>query len=385
MVPMARALIEAGHEVEVASASSIAPLVEQAGLMFRQAGLDPFRSPPAPADGLIEQYNPGIIGGKTRDLLGLMRESPSDVVVREPTDFAGLVAAEAAGLPHLTLGRSHFIPLEIWRNELGGAVDEVRAEVGLPPDPALADAFRFLYLDMVPPWFQPPEEQLPATLVSVQPSFYDGVMEGASRQGTSGVPVMRWLADAAPVVYVTMGSWYNHDHRLFQAAVDALAGDEFRVICTVGWDQDPSEMGTALPPNFHFERYVPQSLVLPYAQAVVCHGGYSTVVAALCAGVPVLIVPHGSDHMSNAIQCENLGVGLTIPLEELIAEDILLGVRLLRDDLAFRRAALELAEETKGLPGLDHAVQILEHLPALAASGQDVASYSRLLLDSRSQ
>jgi hypothetical protein len=378
MVPVARRLRAASHSVFFASARSIARHIELAGFDMVEAGLDP-SLPPEHSGVIVDQYSATVIGSKVHDLLEVMATTPVDVVVREPTDFAGLIAAETLGLPHVTLGRSHFLPADIWTEVLGDTLDEVRSHVGLPGDAGLTTAFRYLYLDLVPPWFQPAESVLPPSHVSIRPAFYDGEVEPdtARRRLRS---ITEWLCEGPPVVYTTMGTYYNRDDRLFRAVLEALAGEEFRVLCTLGWDQDPSGIGVALAENCRIERYVPQSLILPFAQSVVCHGGYSTVMEALCSGLPVLIVPHGADHVSNANQCEDLGVGLTLLPEELEPQYLLRGVRLLRDDRGFRARARVLAARTSSLPDLDHAVLLLERLPYLVATNQDVAAYSRAVV-----
>ena len=66
------------------------------------------------------------------------------------------------------------------------------------------------------------------------------------------------------------------------------------------------------------EQFVPQHEVLGHCDAVVCHGGSGTLIAALSLGVPVVVLPMGADQPDNADRCEELGVGIV--LDALTAE-----------------------------------------------------------------
>ena len=47
-------------------------------------------------------------------------------------------------------------------------------------------------------------------------------------------------------------------------------------------------------------RSAPHGSLLPAADVVVTHGGHGTVVKALAAGVPLVVMPHGRDQADNA-------------------------------------------------------------------------------------
>ena len=60
------------------------------------------------------------------------------------------------------------------------------------------------------------------------------------------------------------------------------------------------------------ERYLPHSAVLPRCDVVVSHGGSGTVIGALAAGLPSVVLPMGADQPLNAARCEALGVGVAL-------------------------------------------------------------------------
>ena len=93
--------------------------------------------------------------------------------------------------------------------------------------------------------------------------------------------------------------------------IDALAGVRARVLVTVGRHADPAELGP-LPANVHVERWVAQASVMPHAAAMVAHGGAGTTLAALAAGVPLVLLPLSADQPINARRVAELGAGLAL-------------------------------------------------------------------------
>jgi hypothetical protein len=100
--------------------------------------------------------------------------------------------------------------------------------------------------------------------------------------------------------------------RLYRATLERLADLPARILVTIGDDADPGELGP-LPANVHVERWVAQDAVIPRADAVVCHGGYGSVLGALAHGVPVVALPlFADDQWRNARRLEDLGAGIAL-------------------------------------------------------------------------
>jgi UDP:flavonoid glycosyltransferase YjiC (YdhE family) len=72
-----------------------------------------------------------------------------------------------------------------------------------------------------------------------------------------------------------------------------------RVLLTVGRRFHASTLGP-VPASVHVEPWVDQARVLNHADLVVCHGGSGTTLAALAAGVPLVMVPLFADQFENA-------------------------------------------------------------------------------------
>ena len=94
-------------------------------------------------------------------------------------------------------------------------------------------------------------------------------------------------------------------------AADALGQVQVRGLVTTGPAVDPAVISA--PPNVEVTRWVRHADVLPYCSAVVSHGGHGTVMKALIAGVPLVVVPLGRDQPDNAARVVHAGAGIRLP------------------------------------------------------------------------
>jgi MGT family glycosyltransferase len=140
-----------------------------------------------------------------------------------------------------------------------------------------------------------------------------------------------------------------------------LGQEPVNLILTIGHDQDPDVLGEQ-PANVHIERYIPQSLLLPYCDLVITHGGSGTVKDALSLGLPLVILPMGADQPLNARRCAALGVARVIEPDRRTAEAIREAANDVLQDPRYRQRAEGLRDEMQALPGLEYAIALLERL-----------------------
>jgi len=199
---------------------------------------------------------------------------------------------------------------------MGPKINAVRSRFELQPV-ANADALfgrppLLLYLTAEP--FEYPRTDWPANIVMVGPCEWDPPQVAPE-----------WLSEIdPPIVLVTTSSEFQDDHRLAQAALDGLAGEDVFVVVTVPAG-DASLV--RVPPNARVERFVPHGLVLQRAVCAVTHGGMGATQKALANGVPVCVVPFGRDQLEVARRVEVAGAGSRLPAGRLTPERLRAKVR----------------------------------------------------------
>jgi len=96
------------------------------------------------------------------------------------------------------------------------------------------------------------------------------------------------------------------------------------------------------PDNVTVTRWVRHADVLPYCSAVITHGGHGTVMKALIAGVPLIVVPLGRDQPDNAGRVVYVGAGIRLR-KNASADALRTAISRVIDDPRYRAAARHMA------------------------------------------
>lgn len=303
MVPLARALLAAGHEVLWAISAEMCPTIIQAGVPAVSAGLSSgdwrdnrdqhirdlaALSPEERTDRLaLWMFGEMLAPAMLHDLMAIIRSWRPTLFIHDSMEFAAPVAADTIGAVHIA---HSFGPLTPERRILDIAASASPLWTAAGTDvPRYGGIYDHLYLDIYPPSIQPTISGHVLRRQAVRPVAY--------APGVDKVPAV--LADdARPLVYATFGTELP-DQRPLKTVVEAISSLDVRVLATIGPRGNLDAFGPQ-PENVTIMRYVPQTAVLPHAAAAVSHAGSGTVLAALAAGVPQLCLPHFADQPLNA-------------------------------------------------------------------------------------
>ena len=380
ILPIARAARAAGHEIAFSSEPWLGGVVASAGfevLPDPGAG-DESTAAPATAEPPSEPSPP-----KTKPLLevdrareerdlrekfareGARRKAARllavadawrpDIVLTDEADFGTVIATERLGIPCVSV--VVLIAGGMLRPEVvASALDEVRAEHGLPSDPELRATRGALAIDPAPPGFRDPADPLLVRSLNVALVRPDAAAAAAA-------PPWEPVRQDGPAVYATLGTVFNQESGDLLARVIAAFEDHpGDVLVTVGDEIDPA--GFRAPQHVHVERFVPQAAVLPHVDLVLSHGGSGTVLAALAHGLPMVLIPMGADQPWNGDRCGALGLGRVLDPVAATPADIRASARDVLDDPSYRNAARRLAHAMQQLPGPEAAARALERLAA---------------------
>jgi N-glycosyltransferase len=302
--------------------------------------------------GQLIGFSAGMAPRFVADLLERGPDWGPHVIVREPTEFGSVIAAERWGLAYATVMWAITINPRYLMRE---AYAEVIRDFDLDAD-AVIDGFdRHLVIRSLPPeWQIAMSPDPPSTRTFAVPPF-DG-------SGRKLLPQRLRSLPPRPTVYVTLGLSFSHAPTVFRAVIDALGALDLNVIVTVGLSLDARLLGRP-PDNVHIARYIPGSLLLPLCDTIVFHGGFNTLHAALWHGLPSVIVPQaGGDQLPSAEHLAELGLGLHVPGPVPAAEELRDAVMRVLEEPSFATAARGFQTRMRSLPPLDVAVADLERL-----------------------
>jgi hypothetical protein len=280
-----------------------------------------------------------------------------DLVIHPPVDLAGPILAAQRGLPSVCYGFMHPLEQPVVSG-LADAVEPLWREAGLTPEPH-AGLYRARYLDPCPPTLRTGRGVVEAVARSIRPEIpADGVAQAS-------LPSWSQTLGGRPVLYVSLGTvpFFNQPAR-FQTLLEELVHDDLELIVTVSELHDPAALG-ALPSHVHVEQWLPLAAVLPRCDAVLCHAGSGTTLAALRAGLPLVLVPDGADQFTNAESCRAAGVARTLIPGDINPTAVRDAIRsILTPGAPERERARDVAEEIAAMPSAAEVATELDELVA---------------------
>ncbi|MEU8723466.1 nucleotide disphospho-sugar-binding domain-containing protein [Streptomyces antimycoticus] len=402
MVPLARALLGAGHQVRVAVPSECAAAVARTGLVPVQIGALPMavvRAPDAtrrprgiwptdwpvrPAALTPEQHGVlralgdrqvRIAEAMAQGLVAFARCWQPELVVHDASAYAGTVAAGALGVPAIGQLWGSAAVLRLDRQRLEGpplpgyarlmrryGADPAREpDLWLdpcPPSLALSSRARRLPVRLVPHDGPSPHETPPpyeARRAGPHPARQAAASNG--RRGPGGPrrsgPVRvcaAWDDASGPPDAVRAALW----------AAEARGVEVVRV----------GSAAEGRPPAGPLHR------VLPGCRALLHQGGGAAVLAAATAGVPQLVVAPRLEQQLNGAGLARAGAGIYLPADALdgtrrgaraVGGRLALDLFALLEQPSYAAAAHALRREALAMPGPDKAVLAVTRLTGPAA------------------
>jgi UDP:flavonoid glycosyltransferase YjiC (YdhE family) len=168
------------------------------------------------------------------------------------------------------------------------------------------------------------------------------------------------LAAATTVVHVTQGTLDMNPDDLLRPTIAGLADRDVLVVVTTG-GSDPASLGP-LPPNVRAAAFIRHDLLLPEVDVMVSNGGWGGVLAALQAGVPLVVAGDSLDKPEVARRVAWSGAGVDLrtgrPRPSRVAE----AVDRVRSDPSFRARARELGAAMTAAGGAARGADLIEQL-----------------------
>lgn len=240
-------------------------------------------------------------------------------------------------------------------NALGVPADR---HVGLMEIPRGSD----LYLQLTDETFEYPRADQPEQLKFVGPMLPDL---------TTDFPRPDWwdemLESRKPVIHVTQGTLATDSSELIVPALQALADEDVLVIVSTGGKPVDSVRLDPLPANARIARFIPYGPFLPHVDVMITNGGYGGVHLALANGVPMVVAGASEDKPEVANRVAWAGVGVNLRTGRPKPAQIKAGVRSVLNDPAYRERARQLQAR---FARHDAPTAVAEHIERLIAERQ---------------
>lgn len=367
LITIARAWLERGHHVVVASGPAVAPLVRAAGMEHRplvmSRGSNPGLLPTATQArdeardlaAFFEATRFGMVAtldhqarARATDLLwqprlvarrtiALVESVRPDTILVDHLAFAATIGLRAMGVSYgdVVLGHPTALPIEgetygvpvAWPSviqadpvELSSLVATARGVTEAftsayvhalrslrPGAPAIDDAFG-QHGDLV--LYDYPAAIHPAERTARLPRHV--FLGSVARSEAPPDDVADWLAEEPdrPLVVVSFGTFLSARSDVLARVAAALERVDARVALATGVS-DPAALGS-LPDRWLVRRVIPQVALLERASALVTHAGNNSVTEALRHGVPMLAMPFSTDQFDGAAAIERHALGVAI-------------------------------------------------------------------------
>jgi MGT family glycosyltransferase len=402
VLPLARTLVERGHEVTWITGRAYGAKVEATGARFHPfpeaidtslVGVYEFFPEYAALKGLAQTrymlkhlfLDPCSVELETIE--SVLQQFPADVLVSDVAILAPYFRSETRGPPSALIS---FVPLALpsrdtapyglgilpgdsWlgraRNRLLNLIghrillrgvtqyaNAIRRGLGLAPldKPFLRAMFELpdLVLCLTTPDFEYPRSDLPENVHFVGPVF--------PTLGARFKPPAWWhdLDGPEPVILVNQGTEATDLADLVQPTIRGLRDEPVLVIAV------PVQEGQLanLPDNVRAEPFIPFDRLLPHVDVMVSNGGYGGTQMALAHGIPLVVAGETEDKMEVAARVEWTGTGINLRTERPSPNQVRGAVKELLANPRYRERAGAIQASFAETDGPTRASELLESL-----------------------
>jgi len=366
-----------GHRVTVVHLADAARLVTAPEVGFApiaasSPSLDLFLARLADPTGLIGL--PRMIAaaaGMTRALLdgapAVLRSIGADAVIADSAEPAGPLVARHLRLPHavaatgLPLLRDSDVPPPFlgWRHR-ADAIGRFRNWGGYLVSNLLLRPITRVLNDYSRRWRLDGQADAPPAYVAQCPRGLDFPRSMLPPSFAYGAPWRRpeedvdLPVDGRPLVFCSLGTLQGQRRALFATMAAACAAVGARAVIGHGGGLS-GDQAAALPGDALVRDLWPQRAVLRRSAAAILHGGFNTVLDALAAGVPSVVLPIAFEQPGTAARLARIGASRVLSPLRLTVPALARALGQVMQQPGYRRAAGRLAGEMAAANGAAEA------------------------------
>ena len=167
------------------------------------------------------------------------------------------------------------------------------------------------------------------------------------------------IETSQPLAFASLGTLQGGRVALFRGIAEACRRLDLQVLVAHGGALSDRQ-ASSLPGRPIVRRFVPQRSVLSRAAVAITNGGLNTVLDALAAGVPLVIVPIAFEQGAIGARLVASGAGLVVPYGRATPIRLCAALTRVLAEPSFRAAARRLAAEIGVAGGVTRAADIVE-------------------------
>lgn len=369
MIPLARQLLKHGHLVAFGSSNDFSQSINNFG--FKALTTQPNWTEDNQICSVLRDQDKHIgsnhasyvvqnlfinsVGIKSIELMEkTIRTWKPNIVISEMTEFIGRLIAEKEDIAYASISFGIDLGKKNWNKIIGDSLNQIRFLLGLPLDRNLDHFIGKFNFCFAPLFYQPDSIPIFTNTHIFKPDLIDQLDQ-------EELPTWFNSLSPLPIVYVTFGNAFGRIRWIIKAIIDGLSKDPINIISTVGKDTDTNSFSNNYE-NVYIEPYIPNSLLLPHCEIIISHAGYGTVMGALKAGIPMVLIPLGADQNFHAKRCEELGVAIVLNADKISPSEVRKSVKTVFNSPKYRIEAQKLKQKFNSAPSLNNAIRLLEKL-----------------------
>lgn len=372
LVPVAKALRRAGHEVAVATGPAVKAQVERHGIEVLAIDGVPAPEEVSASDLALDtrQWCPELTGplvvpvfsdsltaAFAANLIDVAKAWGPDLIVRETNEYGGYLAAEVLGVPLAMVDIAPLITRLV--PDLTARLNRLRENLGLAAVDSFTHAHGGITAGLLPRAWYPEELRTPGLRHYRAPDPADSrPLDARFAQLPTDVPLV--LASYGTSTHWLLGA----DSNLMHITVEALGSSPVRAVVALGTKEALARWTGPRPDNVLLAAFVQQRMLVETCDVFLTHAGFSGVREALSAGTPMVALPLFADQPENAARVQDLGLGVQTDAAGLTPESLAADVLRVLADPGHRSAARGFQRQILGLPPLETFAADLETLVA---------------------
>ena len=239
-------------------------------------------------------------------------------------------------------------------------VDEIRAEYGLAPLKYTVNQFTAqlpLYLVGNVPEFDFSRNDLPSTVKYVGPLQWRRMAEPTDPSWLDRIPTDR------PWIHVTESTLRYGEPFVLRAAESGMSDGTYELIVASGTHREIDSLDTTgSSEHVHVAQWIDHEKLLPRCAAMVSTGGAGTIMAAILAGIPQVVIPTAWDKPDNALRISESGTGIWLAPKDCSPQRLRAAVDEVVGDPAYAENTNRIRNLLINAPGPEGAADLVENL-----------------------